>query len=241
MCGRYTLTRIENLLNYFPWVKDIPSANPRYNIAPTQPVLALANNRPDRFEFFHWGLIPSWAKDKSIGSRMINARAETLAGKPAFRTALRKRRCLVPADGFYEWRKEADGKTKTPMYIRLRDTKPFAFAGLWEVWRSPDGTSVPSCTLITTTANNLVEGIHDRMPVIIPPEAYERWLDPKERDLSELRDLLKPYPAEEMEAFPVAKTVNSPANETDECVKPAREQAAGPRAPKEQTLFDEGG
>src|SRR5687768_6935643 len=194
MCGRYTLINLAAMNQAFPWIiEPIPEQPARYNIAPTQPILAVANNRADRFEHFHWGLIPSWAKDSAIGSRMINARAETLAEKPAFRTALRKRRCLVPADGFYEWRKEADGKTKTPMYIRLRDKKPFAFAGLWEVWRSPDGTSVPSCTLITTSANNLVEGIHDRMPVIIPPEAYERWLDPKERDAGELKDLLKPY------------------------------------------------
>jgi putative SOS response-associated peptidase YedK len=171
---------------------------------------------------------------------MINARAETLGEKPAFRSALRRRRCLVPADGFYEWRKEADGKTKTPMYIRLRDKAPFAFAGLWETWRSPDGTTVPSCTLITTEANHLVKGIHDRMPVIIPREAYERWLDPKEKDPGELKDLLKPYPPEEMEAFPVAKTVNSPANETDECVKPAGNPPAGKQEDAEQTLFEKG-
>ena len=225
MCGRYTLINLASLTNAFPWIiMPAPADLSRYNIAPTQPILAVANNHADRFEHFHWGLIPSWAKDPSIGNRMINARAETLEEKPAFRTALRRRRCLVPADGFYEWRKEADGKTKTPMYIRLRDKKPFAFAGLWEVWRSPDGTSVPSCTLITTSPNTLMEGIHDRMPVIIPPEAYQRWLDPKEKDPAELEDLLKPYPPEEMEAFPVSKTVNSPANETDECVKPAENE-----------------
>src|SRR2546430_16800601 len=126
MCGRYTLSKLEQLLKKFPWIEFPPDMRPRYNIAPTQPILALAGEKPDRFDWYHWGLIPSWAKDPSIGSRMINARAETLAQKPAFRTALQKRRCIVPADGFYEWRKEPDGKTKTPMYVRLKSAEPFA-------------------------------------------------------------------------------------------------------------------
>ena len=140
---RYALFTLEDLLRHFPFVKSVPGeARPRYNIAPTQPVLTIPNNHADRLEMFHWGLIPSWAKDPSIGNRMINARAETLAEKPAFRTALRRRRCLVPADGFYEWRKEGDGKRKTPMYVRMKSGKPFAFAGLWETWRAPDGETV---------------------------------------------------------------------------------------------------
>src|SRR4051794_24183669 len=204
MCGRYTLINLASLTQAFPWITFPPADDlSRYNIAPTQPILAVANNRADRFEHFHWGLIPSWAKDPSIGNRMINARAETLDQKPAFRTALRRRRCLVPADGFYEWRKEPDGKTKTPMYIRMKGGEPFAFAGLWDVWHDPDGATIPSCTLITGEPNELVRKIHDRMVVILPREHYARWLDPQEQSSEQLMKLLKPYPAEEMEAYPV--------------------------------------
>ena len=128
MCGRYTLVRLADLGELFPWIADVPNAPPRYNIAPTQPVLAVANDAPDRYDFFFWGLVPSWAKDPSVGSRMINARAETLAARPAFRNAYRNRRCLIPTDGFYEWRKSPDGKRKTPMYVRMRSREPFAFA-----------------------------------------------------------------------------------------------------------------
>src|SRR4051812_24997156 len=209
MCGRYTLTKLEDLLRSFPFVTTVPDFHARYNIAPTQPVLAVANNHPDRFEFFHWGLIPSWAKDPSVGGRMINARAETLAEKPAFRTALRRRRCLIPADGFYEWKKEPDGKTKTPMYIRLKGGGPFAFAGLWDVWHAPDGSTLPSCTIITGAPNDLVGRIHDRMAVILPGWAYAQWLDPKEQAAADMVAMLKPYAAAEMEAFPVSRTVNN--------------------------------
>jgi putative SOS response-associated peptidase YedK len=205
MCGRYTLFKIDQILQAFPWIHETPPGLfERYNIAPTEGVLAVANNRPDRIEHFHWGLIPSWAKDRKIGNRMINARAETLAEKPAFRNALRRRRCLVPADGFYEWKKDPGVKTKTPMHIRLKSGDIFAFAGLWETWRSPDGSVIPSCTLITTQPNELMADIHDRMPVILRPEDYQRWLDPLERDTGELVELLKPYPAAEMQARPVA-------------------------------------
>src|SRR3712207_4405999 len=191
MCGRYTLINLASLTQAFPWITFPPGDDvSRYNIAPTQPILAVANNRADRFEHFHWGLIPSWAKDPSIGNRMINARAETLAERPAFRTALRRRRCLVPADGLYEWRKEPDGKTKTPMYVRMKGGRPFAFAGLWDVWHAPDGSALPSCTLVTTAPNGLMATIHDRMPVILPESAYARWLEPKERDPAELAALL---------------------------------------------------
>ena len=220
MCGRYTLFKLEDLLRHFPFVKSMPEeATPRYNIAPTQPILTIPNNHADRLEFFHWGLIPSWAKDASIGNRMINARAETLAEKPAFRNALRRRRCIVPADGFYEWRKEPDGKRKTPMLVRMKGGEPFAFAGLWEVWHNPDGATIPSCTLITTTPNTLMESIHDRMPVILRKSDYARWLDPVERTPDELGDLLAPYPPDVMEARPVSTTVNSPRNESPACIE----------------------
>jgi putative SOS response-associated peptidase YedK len=228
MCGRYSLTKLENLLRQFAFLRFYPGPvpapgppdRPRYNIAPTQPVLVIANNHPDRLEHFRWGLIPSWAKDPSIGSRLINARAETLAEKPAFRTAFRRRRCLLPADGFYEWR-VGPGKTKTPTYIRLKGGELFAFAGLWDVWHGPDGSEVPSCTLITGEPNELVKPIHDRMPVILPKAHYEQWLDPNEQEPAALRDLLVPYPASEMEAYPVSSAVNNPKNDWEEMNNPA--------------------
>ena len=220
MCGRYTLINLAAVTQAFPWIiQPIPEQPARYNIAPTQPILAVANNRADRFEHFHWGLIPSWSKDPSVGNRMINARAETLAEKPAFRTALRRRRCLVPADGFYEWRKDPGGKSKTPMRIQMKSGDVFAFAGLWESWHAPDGSVIPSCTLITTTPNELMAGIHDRMPVILARDDYQRWLDPTERDAGELTDLLKPYPAGEMVAAPVSRTVNNPRNDSADCIE----------------------
>lgn len=213
MCGRYTLFRLEQLLKNFPWLAIPPGVRPRYNIAPTQPVLAVANDRPNQFDYFHWGLIPSWAKDRSVGNRMINARAETLGERPAFRTALQRRRCLIPADGFYEWRKEADG-SKTPMYLRMSTGAPFMFAGLWDRWRGPDGEVIPSCTIITTSPNACVESIHDRMPAIILPEHHQQWLEG--RDAARL---LGPCPPEAMEATPVSREVNNPRNESAACIE----------------------
>ena len=157
-----------------------------------------------------WGLIPSWAKDKSIGSRMINARAETVAEKPSFRNALRRRRCLVLADGFYEWRRV--GKTKTPMRIVMRSGEPFAFAGLWETWTDPEGTVIPSCTIITTTPNDLLSPIHNRMPVILPRDLEEFWLDESVDDPVAVTNVLTPHPAEAMEVYEVSSLVNSVAN-----------------------------
>src|ERR687894_553007 len=190
MCGRYTLrTPVDSLVERFE-IEEYPSSiTPSYNIAPTQEVAAVVEEDEKRkLEMFHWGLIPSWAKDPAIGNKMINARAETLGEKPAFRTALRRRRCLVPADGFYEWKKEPGGKTKTPMHIRMKSGDVFAFAGLWETWHSPDGSVIPSCTLITTRPNELMSEIHDRMPVILQRDDYQRWLDPQERDPHELSE-----------------------------------------------------
>ena len=150
---------------------------------------------------------------------MINARAESLATKPAYRAAFKRRRCVIPADGFYEWRKESDGKTKTPMYIRRRDHKPFAFAGLWEVWRSDDGTELPTCTIVTGEPNELVKPIHDRMPVILTAEAMRRWLEPAELPPEELMELRVPYPADQMQATPVGRAVNSPRNDSPDCIE----------------------
>jgi putative SOS response-associated peptidase YedK len=219
MCGRYTLIKLSDFTDMFPWIRSPDEFPPaRYNIAPTQAVAVVPNDGKSQVDFFHWGLIPFWAKDPSIGNKMINARAETLAAKPAFRKALERRRCLIPADGFYEWKRNPD-KTKTPMYIRMRSHRPFAFAGLWERWHSPDGSIVPSCTVITGKPNSLVRNIHDRMPVILKPEDYQKWLDPELKDSGELEAMLQPYPAEEMEANPVSTRVNKPTEDSPGCIE----------------------
>lgn len=221
MCGRFTLTvDSAQLQEAFPWVESPPDLTPRFNIAPSQPVAVIANNGENRIEFFNWGLIPSWAKDPSIGNRLINARAETLAEKPSFRTALRRRRCLVLADGFYEWKQEPDSKRKTPMYIRMKTGKPFAFAGLWEIWNSQDGSTILSTTIITTGPNQLLTDIHNRMPVILPEQVFSDWLDTAERRPDDLLPLLKPYRDGDLEAYPVSTLVNKPSNELPDCIKP---------------------
>jgi len=222
MCGRFTLTiDPADLMEAFPGFGFPKEMTPRYNIAPTQPIAVVANNGRSQVEFFQWGLVPSWAQDPSIGNRMINARAESLAEKPSFRTAYKRRRCLILADGFYEWQPVPGGKTKTPMLIRMKSGEPFAFAGLWEVWHPDQDGALLSCTIITTTPNVLMEKIHNRMPVILSPTAYRLWLDPAERAPDELAKLLKPYPASQMAAFPVSRLVNDPKNDSPECVVPA--------------------
>ncbi|MFO7625559.1 MAG: SOS response-associated peptidase [Anaerolineales bacterium] len=221
MCGRFTMTvDPAQLRDAFPWLDVREDWSPRYNIAPTQPVAVVPNRGDNRLDYFLWGLIPSWAKDPSIGNRLINARAETLAEKASFRNAFRRRRCLVLADGFFEWKTEADKKRKQPMYIRLKTGEPFGFAGLWEIWNSPDGSQVFSCTIITTEPNELVSEIHNRMPVILKREDYSSWLDPAEKRPQDLQDLLTPYPSGELEAYPVSTMVNSPANDDPGCVLP---------------------
>ena len=220
MCGRFTLTAdAKKLAESFVDFTPPPENTPRYNIAPSQPVAVVANTGENKIDFFTWGLIPSWAKDPKIGNKLINARSETLAEKPSFRTAYRRRRCLILTDGFYEWRKNAD-KTKTPMYIQLESQEPFAFAGLWEQWFSPHGDQVLTCTIITTQPNDFMAQIHNRMPVILPPEAYTQWLDPAEQKPDTLQPLLKPYPAEEMTAYPVSRQVNNPRNDVPDCILP---------------------
>jgi putative SOS response-associated peptidase YedK len=182
MCGRFTLTvDPAELQDTF---RDIigetifpPKFAPRFNIAPSQPVLAIPNDGLHRAVFFVWGLIPMWAKDPSIGSRLINARGETVAEKPSFRGSFKYKRCLIPVDGFYEWKANPGKKTKTPYFIHMTDRKPFAFAGLWDSWESPDGSSIKSCTIITTEPNELMVPIHNRMPVILHPRDYVKWLD----------------------------------------------------------------
>ena len=192
-----------------------PSYRPRYNVAPTQEVLTVINDGSgNHAQFMRWGLIPFWAKDPKIGSRMINARAETVVEKPGFRSAFQKRRCLVLADGFYEWRKE--GKAKVPMRITLKSGEPFGFAGLWESWNSPEGALVQSCTIITTVPNTLMEPIHNRMPVMLPKEAEALWLG--QTEVGELRELLLPYSADEMQAYEVSSVVNSVHMDVPECI-----------------------
>ncbi|HQE92850.1 MAG TPA: SOS response-associated peptidase [Anaerolineae bacterium] len=220
MCGRFSLgVNLDDLIEAFPDFTFPPELSPHYNIAPSQDVAVVPNNTERRVEFFHWGLIPSWAKDPEIGNRLINARAETLAEKPSFRAAYLRRRCLILADGFYEWQTLPGSKVKQPMYIQLATKKPFAFAGLWELWR-PDDTPILSCTIITTEPNALLAPIHNRMPVILPPEAYNLWLDPTEQKPNVLNPLLKPYPADLMIVYPVSRLVNDPANDVPDCVVP---------------------
>ncbi|QDV36944.1 SOS response-associated peptidase [Tautonia plasticadhaerens] len=219
MCGRYTLrAKRETIAEAFD-LPEVPELPARYNIAPTQDV-PVVRPGPDQGHrtlcLLHWGLIPSWADDPSIGNKMINARAETVAEKPAFRHAFKTKRCLVVADGFYEWRRE--GKHKRPYFIRMKDDRPFAFAGLWERW-DKGGGPIESCTLITGEPNEVVAPVHDRMPVILHDSDYDIWLDPEVTDPKMLRPLLVPYPAEEMEAYPVSTLVNSPANDVDECIE----------------------
>ncbi len=224
MCGRFTLrTPASAVVDHFAVEGEVPPLTPRYNIAPTQAVAVVRiddrGGQPRReLAALRWGLIPHWAKDTSIGNRMINARAETVAGKPAYRAALRRRRCLLPADGFYEWRRT--GGRKQPYFIGLDGDGLFAFAGLWESWEGPDHSHIESCTVLTTEANELVRPIHDRMPVILPPANYRLWLDPAEQDPATLLPLLGPFPADQMKACPVGTLVNSPANDRPECIAP---------------------
>ncbi|WP_234824038.1 SOS response-associated peptidase [Bremerella cremea] len=223
MCGRYTLrARLNQLLQIYAAESDV-ELEPRYNIAPTQDVATVrstADSATRELALLHWGLIPSWADDPKIGNHMINARGETVAEKPSFRTALKRRRCLVLADGFYEWKKE--GKAKQPHFIRMKDDGPIAFAGLWEHWRK-NGLTIESCTIITTSANKLMSELHDRMPVILSGNDIDLWLDQKVEDSKTLLPMLDPYPDEEMETYPVSTLVNSPKNESSECIEPLAE------------------
>jgi putative SOS response-associated peptidase YedK len=220
MCGRFTLTTSkQQLAEAFAEFTPPRSISPRYNIAPSQPVAVVPNTGQNQIDSFSWGLVPSWAKDIKIGNRLINARAETLAEKPSFRAAYRRRRCLVLADGFFEWRKQSD-KTKVPMYIQMASQAPFAFAGLWEEWHSEYGDQLFSCTIITTEPNELLASIHNRMPVILPPQTYDQWLDPAEQPASRLQPLLRPFPAEQMVVYPVSTFVNNPRNESEQCIAP---------------------
>ena len=222
MCGRYSLIAdLGELARRYEFDGDWDAFERRYNIAPTQEVLTVVGGEKRRGGFMRWGLIPHWAKDLKIGSRMINARAETVAEKPSFRTALQRRRCLVLAVEFYEWQR--DGKNKRPMRIVMRSGEPFAFAGLWETWRDPEGTVIPSCTIITTTPNDLLKPIHNRMPVILSRDLEDFWLDESVDDPAALTSVLTPYPDDAMEAYEVSSLVNSVANRGPEVLTPVAE------------------
>ncbi len=220
MCGRFTLKTPREVIAQQFGVEIDEELEPRCNIAPTQTVAAIraAHDGEGReFVRLNWGLIPSWAKDASIASKLINARCETLSEKPSFKEAFGRRRCLVIADGFFEWDKK--GKTKRPYYFQLKDETPFAFAGLWERWMGQDGERVESCTIITTTPNELLARVHDRMPVILPPEVYNMWLDEDTRNAEACKELLCPYPSAEMISYPVGTRVNSPQHQGVELIK----------------------
>lgn len=216
MCGRFTLFQPAETLAAVFQLAEVPSLEPRYNIAPTQLVPTVLCTPKRQFQLLRWGLIPSWAKDPAMGARLINARAETAGEKPSFRSAFRHRRCLVIADGFYEWQRQE--RKKQPFYFRLPDGRPFAFAGLWEHWEAPDGEAIESCTILTTEANELLCPIHDRMPVILDPKDYDLWLDPTVQKPEPLKQLLRPYPPEAMTSYAVSTQVNNPANNSVECI-----------------------
>ncbi len=220
MCGRFVLmTPGKDLAERFG-LEEIAGLEPHYNIAPTQMVAVIRVDRDTlqrRLVHVKWGLVPSWAKDPAMGNNLINARSESAAEKPAFRSAFRFRRCLVLADGFYQWKKEKIGKQ--PYLFKMADGSAFAFAGLWESWKSPEGETIESCTLLTTDANEIMAPIHDRMPVILKPEDYDLWLDPKVRDVNLLKSLLRPYPSEEMIVQPVSPKVNKATYDAPDCVE----------------------
>ena len=222
MCGRFTLTLDQEALSAAYGVERLLiDHSPRYNIAPTQDVTVLLGGEGGRrIEEFRWGLIPSWAKDSSIGNRMINARSETVAEKPSFRAAWKhRRRCLVLADGFFEWKKPDQGHgPKQPYWIQMEDRRPFGFAGLWERWKG-NGEEIRSCTILTGPPNELLRPIHDRMPVILGhPEEWDTWVDP-EVPPEEMEGMMRPFSADEMRASPVSSYVNRPGNEGPECVE----------------------
>lgn len=229
MCGRYRLSRRKQLVeDYFGTAPSEDEWSPRYNIAPTQAVPVIRQNSKEPVRellLVRWGLIPSWSKDSSGAALMINARSETASTKPAFRDALKSRRCLVPADGFYEWQRT--GKAKQPFCIEVNEGQLFAFAGIWDRWRGQNSNMVETCSILTTTPNVVTAPIHDRMPVILDPDGYELWLDPGMRDMRVVSDLLRPYDARLMRCYPVSTRVNHVANDDEQCsapVEPAQAQ-----------------
>jgi putative SOS response-associated peptidase YedK len=221
MCGRFTQTASPEVIAQQFALTDPPLFTPRYNIAPSQPIAAIRID-PDTttrtLVMLRWGLIPSWAKDAKIGNQCINAKAETVAEKPSFRSAFKKQRCLIVATGFYEW--QVRGRVKQPMWIGLRSQHPFAFAGLWEHWTPAEGQPLETCTIITTEPNDLIAPIHSRMPVILAPTAYDQWLNPTFQHNESLKVLLRPYPRDELMVYPVSILVNNPRHDVPQCLEP---------------------
>ena len=222
MCGRYRLSRRKQIIEeYFDSVSGEEDWSPRYNIAPTQPVPVIRQNPKEpvrELSLMRWGLIPSWSKDPSAAAQMINARAETAARKPAFRDAMKSRRCLIPADGFYEWSRTANGKQ--PYCFEVNEGKLFSFAGLWDRWKNASGNTVETCSILTTTPNAVTSAVHDRMPVILDPDAYDLWLDPGMQNVAAVSELLKPHDAWLMRCYPVSTRINHVANDDAACSAP---------------------
>jgi putative SOS response-associated peptidase YedK len=222
MCGRYRLSRRKQIIEeHFDAVSGEEEWSPRCNIAPTQPIPVIRQHPKEpvrQLSLMKWGLIPSWAKDPSAAAMMINARSETAATKPAFRDALKSRRCLIPADAFYEWSRV--GKAKQPYCFEVSDGELFSFAGIWDRWKDPSGNWIRTCSILTTMPNTVTAPVHDRMPVILDPDAYELWLDPGMRDVSAVSDMLKPYDARQMRRYPVSTRVNSVVNDDEKCSEP---------------------
>ncbi len=218
MCGRFSRkATLQAIIDEFEIEEVNDAVEPSYNVAPGQEIAVILKDESRKLGLLKWGLIPSWSKDPAIGNRMINARAETLAEKPSFKHPLRRKRCLIVADGFFEWKKE--GKQKIPMYIFLKDQKPFVFAGLWDTWTSPDGKKISTCTIITTEPNEFMKKIHNRMPVILPKEHIDLWLDRSIENEQKVLPLLQPYPEKEMDAYEISRFVNSPKNNSPACVE----------------------
>lgn len=241
MCGRFTLrTPPAEVAEAFGLFEGLPELTPRFNIAPTQMVLAvrqLESALAAQFAMLRWGLIPSWADDMKIANRLLNARSDGVADKPAFRTAFKKRRCLIVADGFYEWKAaKAPKGPKQPFHIHRKDGRPFAFAGLWETWHKGE-TPVESCTIITTDANGTMQPLHDRMPVILDPADYARWMSPAATDPAILLELLRPCPDDWLVADPVGTLVNKVANEGPDLLKPPEPVKPVPAPEEQMTLF----
>ena len=218
MCGRFAIAYTMGLFARFGVKEDLPEVGPRFNIAPTQTVPIILGDGSRKAVLMRWGLVPFWAKNPKIGNRLINARAESVSTKPSFRASLKKRRCVVPATGFYEWTR--NGKTRTPLYVHMKDDSFFGLAGLYDKWRKPDGSTLLTFTIITTRPNSALEKIHNRMPVILRPDQEETWLSEGELPAKTLSSLFKPYPSRPIEAYEVSTAVNSPANDSPELIKP---------------------
>lgn len=227
MCGRYVLAATAEQLQQEFNLAELPTIVSRFNIAPSQPMAVITNDVPDALTLVKWGLVPHWSKDPGIGNKMINARSETAAEKPSFRASFKYRRCLIPATGFYEWKKTDDGKV--PQYIYVEDEPVFSFAGLWSVWTDPDGGELWTATILTTDANDKMKPLHHRMPVILPRESRELWLD-KEAEPAALQSLMKPYADEAVAYYPVSKAVNKPVNDNPTLIE--RDEP-----PQQQSLF----